>query len=114
MKGNPMMRDREGQSVPPAVMNYANLALQMDPHGHGFEGDGDREHGVQRQIDVARALRNRPAPKDTGMTRGDVLEQERKTAKKHTREQMKNNPEYNDDPRYNILRLPRESRERPV
>ena len=50
-----MMRDSKGQSVPPAAMNYANLARNVDPVGRGFYGgDGDREHGAARTIEALR------------------------------------------------------------
>jgi len=120
-----MMRDSEGQTVPPAVMNYANLALGMDPYGHGFEGDGDREHGVSRTIEAMREG-NHPAynnddehaQRDSqrlGMKLEDYLklvQQEdlrdwRMEAKDHTGGQMENNPYYNDEPRRAIQRMPR-------
>lgn len=126
LKGNPSMRDAEGNAVPPAVMNYHNLSQEMDPYGHGFEGDGDREHGVSR-IAEAMAQGNHPAYKDDddgharrdsqrlGMTMDEYLKlvqrehlrDSRMGAKDDTLGQMENNPDYHSEPKQSIQRTPR-------
>lgn len=131
LKANPRMLDSEGQSVPPAVMNYHNLSQGMDPYGHGHFGDGDREHGVSRDIEAMREG-NHPSyelaflepPNDEhaqrmsqrlGMTVDDYLklvqqehlEQARMEAKDNTIGQMKDNPYYHDEPKQSIQRMPR-------
>jgi len=90
------MLDSEGNAVHPSVMNYHNFSQEMDPYGHGFEGDGDREHGVSR---IAEAFEQ--------ANQQQMLQQVRRDAKKHTSEQMKDNPDYHSEPKQSIQRTPR-------
>jgi len=107
LKANPRMLDSEGQTVPPAVMNYANLDLLMDPVGHGFYGDGDREHGVSREMEALREGNHPDFFNDERYLQRKVLDSKRRSAKDHVSEQMKDNPDYNDEPRQSIQRMPR-------
>lgn len=105
LKANPRMLDSEGNAVPPAVMNYHYLSQEMDPYGHGFEGDGDREHGVSRTAE-AMAQGNHPAF-DDDESQQNILQQVRRDAKKHTNEGMKANLHYHSEPKQSIQRMPR-------
>ena len=126
LKANPRMLDSEGQSVPPAVMNYHNLSQGMDPYGHGHFGDGDREHGVSRDIEAMREGNHPSYENDDdghaqrmserlGMSVDDYLrlvqrehlEEARMEAKDDTDGQMKDMTLYHDKPKQSIQRMPR-------
>ena len=109
LKSNPSMVDSEGQSVPPAAMNYANAALMAEM----LDEENRRGRFPSSYVDEGKShLRPRL---DVGERAADVVQQSpylRQEGKSLTSFLMGRNYPYSD-PFYGVERTPRDEVEHP-